>query len=75
MQRGAKALRIDGALLDSFNLVYGYWKRKTVKMTCPEEVYKKFRIGYPQEKHSVQAPQRAILWQGSANLRPGYFAA
>ncbi len=42
MQRGAKTLRIDGALLDSFNLVYGYWEAKDSKDDLPREVYKKF---------------------------------
>lgn len=68
MQRGAKTLRIDGALLDSFNLVYGYWEAKDSKDDLPREVSKKFEIGYPQENILFQAPQRAILWQGGSQI-------
>jgi hypothetical protein len=68
MQRGAKTLRIDGALLDSFHLVYGYWEAKDSQDDLPKEVYKKFKIGYPQENILFQAPQRAILWQGGSQI-------
>jgi len=63
MQRGTKTIRIDGALVDTFNLVYGYWEAKDIKDDLAREVKSKFEVGYPQDNILFQAPNRAILWQ------------
>ena len=63
MQRGTRTIRIDGALVDSFNLVYGYWEAKDIKDDIRKEVANKFEAGYPQDNILFQAPNRAILWQ------------
>jgi predicted helicase len=63
MQRGTKTIRVDGALVDTFNLVYGYWEAKDIKDDLAKEVTHKFEVGYPQDNILFQAPNRAILWQ------------
>jgi len=43
MQRGTKTIRIDGALVDTFNLVYGYWEAKDIKDDLEKEVKHKIK--------------------------------
>ncbi len=56
-------IRVDGALVDSFDLPRGYWEAKDSHDDLEEEVDKKFKLGYPKDNILFQAPERAILWQ------------
>ena len=63
--RGGKNNRIvvDGALIDDFNLIHGYWEAKDIHDNLPIQVQRKFEAGYPRDNILFQTPQRAILWQ------------
>ena len=63
--RGVKNNRIvvDGALIDGFNLVHGYWEAKDIHDNLPVQVQHKFEAGYPRDNILFQTPKRAILWQ------------
>ena len=63
--RGVKNNRIvvDGALIDDFNLIHGYWEAKDSHDNLSVEVQHKFEVGYPRDNILFQTPKRAILWQ------------
>ncbi len=66
--RGARGVKnnrivIDGALIDGFNLVHGYWEAKDIHDNLPVQVQHKFEVGYPRNNILFQTPKRAILWQ------------
>ncbi len=63
LKHGAKNIYPDGALVDAFNLPYGYWEAKDSHDDLAKEVRKKFDAGYPKDNILFQAPDRAILWQ------------
>jgi hypothetical protein len=63
-RKGQNPIRIDAALLDSFNLPRGYWEAKDEKDTLIEEMEKKFRAGYPRSNILFQRPTRVLLYQG-----------
>ena len=56
-------LRIDGALVDSYNLARAYWEAKDSQDDLKKEVQKKFKTGYPKDNIIFQQPDRAILYQ------------
>ncbi len=56
-------LRIDGALVDSYNLARAYWEAKDSRDDLRKEVQKKFKTGYPKDNIIFQQPDRAILYQ------------
>ncbi len=64
----ARALRVDGALLDEFRLAHGYWEAKDGADDLPREARKKLDLGYPSDNIIFQAPERAILWQGGREV-------
>ncbi len=61
--RRAKRIVVDGALIDNFRLIHGYWEAKDIDDDLPAEVDRKFAAGYPDDNILFQTPQRAILWQ------------
>ena len=61
-----RRIRVDGALIDEFNLPHGYWEAKDIDDDLPTEVQRKFAAGYPSDNILFQTPQRAILWQNDA---------
>ena len=61
-----KRIRVDGALIDEFNLPHGYWEAKDTDDDLPAEVERKFAAGYPSDNILFQTPQRGILWQNDA---------
>lgn len=70
LKREGRTLRVDGALVDGFNLVHGYWEAKDSHDDLAKEVQKKLQIGYPRDNILFQAPEQIILWQnGSEVLR------
>ncbi len=56
-------LFIDGALVDSFNLVHGFWEAKDISDDLDKEIKKKFDVGYPKNNILFQAPNRIVIWQ------------
>ena len=58
-----RSIRIDGALLDDFNLAHGYWEAKDSDDDLDEEIRKKLAVGYPQDNILFQAPQRMVVIQ------------
>ncbi len=58
-----KRIVIDGALIDGFKLIHGYWEAKDIHDDLPSEVLRKFEAGYPRDNILFQTPQRASLWQ------------
>ena len=58
-----RSIRIDGALLDDFNLAHGYWEAKDSDDDLDEEIRKKLAAGYPQDNILFQAPQRMVVIQ------------
>ena len=61
--RRNKRIVVDGALIDNFRLIHGYWEAKDIDDDLPAEVERKFAAGYPDDNILFQTPQRAILWQ------------
>src|SRR4030042_953478 len=59
---------VDGALVDDFNLVHGYWEAKDSDDDLGKEVKKKFAAGYPRDNILFQAPDRVIIWQDAGHL-------
>ena len=57
------SLRVDGAVVDAWKLVHGYWEAKDEHDDLKEEVKKKIAKGYPVDNILFQAPDRAILYQ------------
>ena len=60
-----KRIVVDGALIDGFRLIHGYWEAKDIHDDLPAEIVRKFEKGYPRDNILFQTPHRAILWQNS----------
>ncbi|MFY9227694.1 MAG: type ISP restriction/modification enzyme [Blastocatellia bacterium] len=58
-----KNIFVDGALIDDFNLIYGYWEAKDSQDDLEKEIRKKFEANYPKDNIIFQEPKRAILYQ------------
>ena len=58
-----RSIRIDGALLDDFNLAHGYWEAKDSDDDLDVEIRKKLATGYPQDNILFWAPQRMVVIQ------------
>jgi predicted helicase len=58
-----KPLRVDGALVDDFNLPRAYWEAKDSKDNLKKELQKKIAVDYPKDNIIFQQPERAILYQ------------
>ena len=63
IKRPAQIIRVDGAIVDEFNLAHGYWEAKDSSDDLGLEVKKKIEKGYPKDNILFQAPKRAILYQ------------
>src|SRR5664280_3626224 len=57
------AVRVDGALLDTFKLPRGYWEAKDEHDDLDKEIRAKLDKGYPRNNIIFQAPERAVLYQ------------
>ncbi|MCX6044688.1 MAG: N-6 DNA methylase [Chloroflexi bacterium] len=68
LKREGRTLRVDGALVDAFNLVHGYWEAKDSHDDLAKEVQKKFQVGYPRDNILFQAPEQIILWQNGREV-------
>ncbi|BBC25312.1 N-6 DNA methylase [Pseudanabaena sp. ABRG5-3] len=56
-------IRMDGALVDSYNLPRAYWEAKDINDNLKKEIPKKFAVGYPKDNMLFQRPDRAMLYQ------------
>jgi hypothetical protein len=56
-------LRVDGALIDAFNLPRAWWEAKDTKDSLRAEAEKKFALGYPRTNTLFQTPTHALLVQ------------
>lgn len=74
LKRGGRTLRVDGALLDTFKLPYGYWEAKDSADDLDVEIKRKFQIGYPKENIIFQAPERAVVVQDGNRVFDGSIA-
>ncbi len=63
LKHGGKNIYPDGAMVDTFNLPYGFWEAKDSQDDLNKEIKKKFEKGYPRDNILFQAPEQAILWQ------------
>jgi hypothetical protein len=62
-RKSQSPIRIDGALIDSFNLPRGYWEAKDESDSLTAEMRKKFEAGYPRTNILFQRPTEALLFQ------------
>jgi predicted helicase len=62
------SLRVDGAVVDAWKLVHGYWEAKDEHDDLRDEVKKKIAKGYPVDNILFQSPDRAILYQDGKQL-------
>ena len=58
-----RRIRIDGAVVDAFDLPHGHWEAKDTHDDLPTEARKKSEAGYPFKNIIVQSPTRALLYQ------------
>jgi len=65
-------LFIDGALVDNFNLVHGFWEAKDTEDDLNKEIKKKFDAGYPKNNILFQAPDRIVIWQDNKKVLDDY---
>lgn len=68
LKREGRTLRVDGALVDAFNLVHGYWEAKDSADDLPREVQKKLQAGYPRDNILFQSLEQTILWQNGREV-------
>lgn len=59
---------IDGALLHSLRVPFGYWEAKDTGDDLDDEIAKKFRRGYPQTNIIFEDSERAILIQSGEEV-------
>jgi predicted helicase len=54
---------VDGALLYTLRVPFGYWEAKDTKDDLDDEIQKKLRRGYPQDNIIFEDTQQAVLIQ------------
>ena len=62
---GKQSLRADGALVDAFTLVHGFWEAKDEADDLAAEIKCKVKAGYPLTNILFQSPSHAVLYQNS----------
>ena len=60
---GRRPAFVDGACVDEFRLVHGYWEAKDEEDDLKKEIRNKFAESYPRDNILFQAPTQAILYQ------------
>ena len=58
-----RRIRIDGEVVDAFDLPHGHWEAKDTHDDLPTEARKKAAVGYPFKNIIFQSPTRALLYQ------------
>lgn len=61
--REKRRIRIDGEVVDAFDLPHGHWEAKDTHDDLPTEARKKSEAGYPFKNIIIQSPTRALLYQ------------
>ena len=61
-------LRVDGALVDEFNLPHGFWEAKDSGDDLEKEIKAKFALGYPRRNILFQSPERGVLYQNGIRV-------
>ena len=61
--RDKRRIRIDGEIVDAFDLPHGHWEAKDTHDDLPTEARKKSEAGYPFKNIIIQSPTRALLYQ------------
>ena len=54
---------VDGAIVDAYNIVMGYWEAKDSDDDFKKEIKSKFDKGYPRNNILFQEPLKAVLYQ------------
>lgn len=67
-RRGRMPLRVDGALVDEFNLPHGFWEAKDSGDDLEKEIKAKFALGYPRRNILFQSPDRGVLYQNGVRV-------
>ncbi|KAB2928072.1 MAG: DEAD/DEAH box helicase [Candidatus Contendobacter sp.] len=62
-REGRRPLRVDGAILDSYELRLGVWEAKDSQDDLAREIQRKFAEGYPRDNILFQSPDRLVLYQ------------
>ena len=68
IKRNRSHIRVDGALVNSFNLACGYWEAKDIKDDLAIQVKKKIAQGYPLDNILFQSPEHVIIYQDSKSV-------
>lgn len=63
LKRHDQNIRVDGAIVDNFKLVHGFWEAKDTNDDLGKEIKKKVEKGYPKDNILFQAPKRVVLYQ------------
>jgi len=67
-REGRRPIRVDGAILDGFELRLGVWEAKDRQDDLHKEISRKFAEGYPKDNILFQAPDRLVLWQNGREV-------
>jgi len=59
---------VDGALLHSLRVPFGYWEAKDESDDLEKEIEAKFRKGYPRDNIIFTDDATAVLWQDGAEI-------
>ncbi|MDQ5908469.1 MAG: hypothetical protein QG599_560 [Pseudomonadota bacterium] len=62
-REGRRPMRVDGAILDGFELRLGIWEAKDRQDDLRKEIARKFAEGYPKDNILFQTPERLVVWQ------------
>jgi predicted helicase len=68
LKTGSHTIFVDGALVDTFNLVHGFWEAKDTSDDLDKEIKKKLDVGYPKNNILFQAPNRIVIWQDGGKV-------
>lgn len=66
LTRAMTRIYVDGALLHSLRVPFGYWEAKDENDDLEKEIAAKFRKGYPRDNIVFTDDRTAILWQDGA---------
>ena len=58
-----RRIRLDGEVVDAFDLPHGHWEAKDTQDNLPTEAQKKSEAGYPFKNIIIQSPTQALLYQ------------
>ena len=58
-----RRIRLDGEVVDAFDLPHGHWEAKDTQDDLPTEAQRKSEAGYPFKNIIIQSPTRALLYQ------------